>query len=82
MLEKKDLKIKDISNSEYIEKLFKKLSKKKKLNILVNLENGEAKDTILEFRSKEVFVTDTELINEHVKITFIFNDYAFYFSQR
>jgi|GEM_PF-1502999 len=76
---KKDLEIKAISNSEYIEKLFKRLSKKKTIDTLVNLEDGESKSTTLEFKRKEAFLTDTTLKLQHIKLTFIFNGYAYYF---
>lgn len=79
MLEAKDLEIKSISNSEYIEKLFKRLSKKKSLDIMVNLEDEKAINTTLEFKSKEAFLTDAALKNQHIKLTFIFNGYAYYF---
>ncbi len=79
MLEVKELEIKDISDSEYIEKLFKKFSKEKKLDIMATLENGNTIDTTMKFTDNEVFVADTVFRNQRIKVTFIYNDYAFYF---
>lgn len=79
MLEVKELEIKDISDSEYIENLFKKLSKKEKIDIMIDLEDGKTKNSSLEFTGKEVCMTDAAFKSKRIKITFIYNDYAFYF---
>ncbi|KNY28919.1 PilZ domain-containing protein [Pseudobacteroides cellulosolvens] len=79
MLEVKELEINDISDSEYIEKLFKKLSKKKNMDIMVTLEDEKTINTTLEFTDNEVFITNAMFRNQRIKVTFIYNDYAFYF---
>jgi hypothetical protein len=79
MLEVKELEINDISNSEYIENLFKKLSRMRKIDIMVSMEDGNTVNTTLVFIGNAIFITDSLFKNQRVKITFIYNDYAFYF---
>ena len=79
MLEVKELEINDISNTEYIENLFKKLSKMRKIDIMVSMEDGKTVNTTLVFIGNAIFITDSLFKNQRVKITFIYNDYAFYF---